>query len=81
MVTELTSTVGGGSLPGETLESAGLAVAGPRAAGLAARLRTCDPAVVGRIEHRAVLLDLRTVEPADDAALTDALARALAGPG
>ena len=80
MVTELTSAVGGGSLPGETLESAGLVVAGPGAAGLAARLRSCDPAVVGRIEHGAVLLDLRTVEPADDAALTDALARALAGP-
>ena len=81
MVSELTSAVGGGSLPGETLESVGLVVAGPGAAGLAARLRGCDPAVVGRIEHGAVLLDLRTVEPGDDTALTAALAGALAGPG
>ena len=81
MVSELTSAVGGGSLPGETLESVGLVVAGPGAAGLAARLRACDPAVVGRIEHGAVLLDLRTVEPGDDTALTAALAGALAGAG
>ncbi len=81
MVSEMTSAVGGGSLPGETLESIGLVVAGPGAAGLAARLRACDPAVVGRIEHGAVLLDLRTVEPDDDTALTAALAGALAGPG
>jgi L-seryl-tRNA(Ser) seleniumtransferase len=77
-VTLMTSTIGGGSLPGETLESAGLVVAGPGAADLAARLRAGEPAVVGRVEHGAVLLDLRTVDPADDAALADAVARALA---
>jgi len=77
-VTEMASAVGGGSLPGETLESVGLVIAGPGAAGLAARLRAGEPAVVGRIEHGAVLLDLRTVDPADDATLAAALARALA---
>jgi L-seryl-tRNA(Ser) seleniumtransferase len=76
--TGMTSAVGGGSLPGETLESVGLAIAGPGAAGLAARLRAGDPVVVGRVEHGAVLLDLRTVDPADDATLATALARALA---
>src|SRR5689334_10306528 len=40
------ATVGGGSLPGETLRSAGLVVHGRGAAALAARLRTADPAVV-----------------------------------
>ena len=76
-VTEMASAVGGGSLPGQTLESVGLVVVGPRADALASRLRAGDPAVVGRVEGGAVLLDLRTVEPSDDAALGEALARAL----
>jgi len=79
-VTELESAVGGGSLPGQTLESVGLVVAGPGADSLAGRLRADDPAVVGRVDSRAVLLDLRTVDPSDDAALRDALVRALASP-
>jgi L-seryl-tRNA(Ser) seleniumtransferase len=78
-VGEMSSAVGGGSLPGETLPSVGLVVAGSGAAALAARLRAGDPAVVGRVEHGAVLLDLRTIDPADDAALGGALTRALAG--
>jgi L-seryl-tRNA(Ser) seleniumtransferase len=78
-VTEMESTVGGGSLPGETLESVGLVVAGRGPAGLARRLRAGQPAVVGRVQDGAVLLDLRTVDPADDAALGAALVRALDG--
>ena len=77
-VADMTSAVGGGSLPGETLESVGLIVVGAGPAALAARLRAGEPAVVGRVEHGAVLLDLRTVDPSDDAALGGALARALA---
>jgi len=73
------SAVGGGSLPGEQVASVGLVVAGPGPAALAARLRAGDPAVVGRVEHGTVLLDLRTIDPADDAALGGALTRALAG--
>ncbi len=79
-VTEMESAVGGGSLPGQTLESVGLVVVGPQADALASLLRAGDPAVVGRIESGAVMLDLRTVEPSDDAELGDALARALAAP-
>ena len=61
----MTSAVGGGSLPGETLESVGLVVAGPARPPARARgSERGDPAVVGRIERGAVLLDLRTVEPA-----------------
>ncbi len=78
MVSEMASAIGGGSLPGETLESVGLVIAGSGTVALAARLRAGDPAVVGRVEHGAVLLDLRTVAPDDDAALATALARALA---
>ena len=80
-VTEMGSAIGGGSLPGETLESVGLVVVGPGADALASRLRAGEPAVVGRVEARAVLLDLRTIHPSDDVVLGDALARALAAPG
>ena len=64
------STVGGGSLPGETLASWGVALAGRSAARLlgdapAGRRR----AIVGRIEDGRVVLDLRTVDPERDAAL------------
>lgn len=77
-VTEMESAIGGGSLPGQTLESVGLVVTGPGAEALASRLRAGDPAVVGRLDSRALLLDLRTIDPTDDAALCDAMARALA---
>ena len=76
-VTAMESAIGGGSLPGETLESVGLVVTGRGADALARRLRTGDPAVVGRIQDGALLLDLRTIDPADDAALGRALTQAL----
>ncbi len=82
-VVDLRSTVGGGSLPGETLASVGIAVAG-RGRGSAAAdrlltaLRLGTPIVIGRIEDGTVVLDLRTVEPDRDADLADAVVRALA---
>jgi L-seryl-tRNA(Ser) seleniumtransferase len=75
------SAIGGGSLPGETLESVGLVVTGRGAEALAKRLRTGDPVVVGRIQDGALLLDLRTVDPADDAALGRALLVAFGASG
>ncbi|MES2209982.1 MAG: L-seryl-tRNA(Sec) selenium transferase [Chloroflexota bacterium] len=80
VVVELESTVGGGSVPGETLPSWGVALAtrdGSAAADLVARLRSGDPCVIGRIERDRVLLDLRTVDPRDDASLGAAARRAL----
>jgi L-seryl-tRNA(Ser) seleniumtransferase len=76
-VAAMTSAVGGGSLPGETLESAGLVVRGPGATAFAARLRAGNPPVVARVDGGAVHLDLRTVDEADDMTLTQALAGAL----
>jgi L-seryl-tRNA(Ser) seleniumtransferase len=73
------ATIGGGSLPGETLPSAGVAITGPRPQALLDRLRTGDPAVIARIEHGTTILDLRSVDPADDERLASALARALIG--
>jgi L-seryl-tRNA(Ser) seleniumtransferase len=81
-VVETRATIGGGSLPGETIASIGLAIdPGTRRGGadaLLGALRAGDPAVVGRIERDRVILDLRTVDPKDDAALAGALTRALA---
>jgi L-seryl-tRNA(Ser) seleniumtransferase len=78
-VVELRSTIGGGSLPGETLPSFGLALRARSANGLLGALRRGDPAVIGRIEADVVVLDLRTVEPDADSALGMAIGRALAG--
>jgi L-seryl-tRNA(Ser) seleniumtransferase len=73
----LAATIGGGSLPGETLPSFGLAVAARSAERLLAALRGGDPAVLGRIEGGRVLLDLRTVDPRAGDELAGALGRAL----
>ena len=70
---------GGGSLPGEGLDSVLIEVdPGPAGASVVlARLRSGDPPVVARAERGRVVLDLRTVLPELDplvaAALTEAL--------
>jgi L-seryl-tRNA(Ser) seleniumtransferase len=77
-VTETLATVGGGSLPGETLRSVAIALEARSADALLRRLRIGDPAVVGRIEDGCVLLDLRTVDPEQDDDLATAVAAAVA---
>jgi L-seryl-tRNA(Ser) seleniumtransferase len=73
------STVGGGSLPGETLPTFVLSVRPRRArvVAVASRLRTGDPPVVARIEANRLLLDPRTVLPSQDRALLAQLRWAL----
>ncbi len=80
-VVPLESTVGGGALPGDVLPSFGLGLDVPSPDGLAAALRAGEPAVVGRVADGRVILDLRTIDPADDARLAAALRHALAGVG
>jgi L-seryl-tRNA(Ser) seleniumtransferase len=75
---DVRSTVGGGSLPGETLPSVALSVSTRSADRLLAELRGGDPAVIGRIEDGRALFDLRTVDPALDAALAAAIIGAVA---
>lgn len=75
---EVRSTVGGGSLPGETLPSWGVAVGGRSATRLLAALRRGSPPVVARVEAGAVILDLRTVDPSVDGDLAEAV-RAASG--
>jgi L-seryl-tRNA(Ser) seleniumtransferase len=71
--------VGGGGAPGVTLPGAAVALpeslAAPLRAGGAVR-RGEAPAVVGRVEHGELLLDLRSVDPADDDRLAAAVLRA-----
>lgn len=67
------SAAGGGSLPGETLPTWLVAIAAPSLDELAARLRANQPPVVARIEHEQLCLDPRTVLPAQEAALIEAI--------
>ncbi|NLF02170.1 MAG: L-seryl-tRNA(Sec) selenium transferase [Anaerolineales bacterium] len=76
-IVEGTSTVGGGSLPGETLPTKLLALGGAAPDRLAAALRAARPAVVGRIEADQMVLDPRTVAPDEERALLDAVMGAL----
>jgi L-seryl-tRNA(Ser) seleniumtransferase len=72
-----TGAVGGGGAPEVPLPS--VAVALPEE--LAAPLRGGEPPVVGRVEGGRLLLDLLAVAPEDDAALVDAVRRAVKGEG
>jgi len=78
-VVPLRSTVGGGSLPGETLPSFGIAIGGGSADRLLAALRRGEGPVIGRIEDGRVVLDLRTVPPEHDEDLVIRLEAVLAG--
>ena len=71
-VVALEAVLGGGSTPGATLPSAGVALIGP-ADRLARLLRTGTPAVVPRIVDDRVVLDLRSVPPEADEQLTAAI--------
>ncbi len=66
--------LGGGSAPEAPIAGEALALPGDDA--LAASLRTGEPAVVGYLREGRLLLDLRTVDPADDEALAAAVAAA-----
>ena len=64
----LRATVGGGSLPGETLPVERDRDRGRGADRTLAALRPGEPSVVGRIDDGRVILDLRTVDPDRDVA-------------
>ena len=75
------STIGGGSLPAETLPTWLLTLdcdgLGGGADGVVARLRHSTPPVIARIEEDRVMLDPRTVLPGQDEALLLAVSAAL----
>jgi L-seryl-tRNA(Ser) seleniumtransferase len=69
------STVGGGSLPGETLPTRLVAIKVDSPDELARRLRAGDPPVTGRIEDDLFLLDPRTVSDEEEEVLLEAIKR------
>ena len=74
------STVGGGSLPGETLPSWAVVLRSVDGEGIdtvARRLRLGDPGIFGRIDRDRLLLDLRTVLPEEDETMARSLRRSL----
>ena len=77
------STSGGGSSPTSRVPTFLLRLAGGslQAGDVAAALRRGTPAVVARVAEDALLLDLRTVPPARDAALAAAVRAALGSTG
>lgn len=88
IVVPVHSTVGGGSLPEETLPSWALAfdaesltTRGLTPDSAAAALRAGEPAVVARIADNRLLLDPRTIFPEDEAALLTRLRSLLSASG
>jgi L-seryl-tRNA(Ser) seleniumtransferase len=71
------STLGGGSLPGETLPTHVLSLEVRDSHGTLRRLREQDPPIIARAEKGKVLLDPRTVLPEQDSALVAGLEAAL----
>jgi L-seryl-tRNA(Ser) seleniumtransferase len=72
---------GGGTLPSVVIPSTGVRVDGTIAPDLVDALRAGDRPIVARVEADATVLDLRTIDPADDEAVATALIDAVAGSG
>jgi L-seryl-tRNA(Ser) seleniumtransferase len=69
-VVDTVAIAGAGSLPGLDIPSVGIAVDGD----VTGALRAHDPPVIARARDDRTLLDLRTVDPADDAIVAKAIA-------
>jgi L-seryl-tRNA(Ser) seleniumtransferase len=78
-IVDAVSTVGGGSLPGQTLPTKALAITSPSVETLAQKLRHLDYPVIARIEGNRLLLDPRTVLPSQDKMVIKALNQVLQG--
>ncbi len=78
---ETTSVIGGGSLPGKSQRSVGLALQldGAGASEVARRLRVGSPALFPRIVDERAVVDARTVLPEQDRAVVNAICALLAG--
>ena len=74
-VIESRSVLGGGAAPGSTLPTHAVAIKSARLSAdeLCAQLRQWETPVIARVEDERVLLDLRTVEPEQEATMVAAL--------
>ncbi len=75
-VMETNSTVGGGSLPGETLPTRAVALNIFSPDAFVATLRVNSPPILARIENNRVVIDPRTILPHDEHALLEGVERA-----
>jgi L-seryl-tRNA(Ser) seleniumtransferase len=80
-VTALRTAIGGGSLPGQSVPSWGLRLAVAPAVDAATALRQGEPPILARIVDDAVVLDLRTVDPGQDAYLAGRIGELAIQPG
>jgi L-seryl-tRNA(Ser) seleniumtransferase len=71
------STIGGGSLPEETLPTYLMALNVAQPNRFLARLRAAAPPIIARVEENQVVLDPRTVLPEEESALLAGLRRVL----
>lgn len=71
------STVGGGSLPGETIPTYALALTVSSPNRLIEKLRYSSPPVIARLEEDRLILDPRTVLPEQDSDLLAALLKSV----
>jgi len=71
------STVGGGSLPGETLPTRLLAINIKSPQNVLERLRAFNPPIIARIEKDQILIDPRTVLPGQEHDLIEGLEKAI----
>ena len=79
LVRDGTSMVGGGSLPDQTLATKLVAIKPPYPVeDFARRLRLATPPLLGRIEGRHLLIDMRTVMPPLDDTLVEVVKRVIA---
>ncbi len=69
-VTACDSLTGGGTLPGTTIPSVGIALAGDVSTALR---RSAPKPIIARVVDGTTVLDLRTVHPDDDALVADAI--------
>ncbi|MDQ6784054.1 MAG: L-seryl-tRNA(Sec) selenium transferase [Actinomycetota bacterium] len=74
-VVDTEAVAGGGSLPGRAIPSVGVRLPGDRSAAL----RRSEPPVLARVRDGATTADLRSVDPADDETLGNALAASAHG--
>lgn len=68
-VVDTMAVAGGGSVPGQDVRSAGVALDGDHAGAL----RRLDPPIVARVHEGMTICDLRTVDPLDDPVLSAGL--------
>ena len=68
-VVDCESLPGAGSAPGITIKSVGLMIDGDHLV----VLRNLQPPIIARVKDNTTMLDLRTVDPTDDAVLIEAL--------